>query len=961
MFKQIIAFALCLLLLASPSFAQEANKTKEWRVKPTEEFRGLWVTTVANLDYPTVPTADPKTLKEEADRILNDAAAIGFNAIVLQVRPSADAIYPSKLSPWSVYLTGEQGKAPTGGFDPLAYWIEGAHRRGLELHAWFNPYRVTRGKSELISTHIARKNPSWIVRHGADGNQYLNPGLYDVRKYITEVVMEVVRNYDVDGIHFDDYFYPGRDFNDAATFRTEGSGFATIDEWRVNNVDLLIKGVRDEIKAAKPDVAFGISPFGIWANRSSNSLGSLTSGHESYVSQYADTRKWVKYEWIDYIAPQLYWHIGYSIADYEKLAHWWAEVVRDTKVKLYIGLAGYKAGNADPSSPWHGVNEIQRQLDLNRSIPEIRGSILFRYQHLHSVNGLGSLMTANFSGKGRPAPQALVPESVLSVNRPTDDAWTRADKYFIGGASDPKLPLYLNGKLVEGRTKTGLFGLFLPLRDGENRFVFEQNGKKVTRVITKGGGSLAGPMKEIAIELTAPQTNQSLKPSQSLTLKASAPIGAIVTATLAGKKYTLVPTVASSQDPRPYATTFSLTVDAPNPPGNPRVVDHGHVRYQMSYGGKNYEALSPGTVRTIMHSAPYYAIVQKDNTDTYGDNSRQNGALYFLQQGMTDRIVSEDGNLAELSSGLWVRKDRIETSERRVGYNTIRRIDHREDPNNHYYRFTMNYAAVAYADYDGETVSLTVHDSTNSANFVATNPFLLGFAAKPEGSNTKLSFRFPEIGGYYLRSEENGFELVVRKKKVATSEDKPLSGISIMIDPGHGGSDSGAVSLYGLRFSEKHLMLHYSHKLREKLERLGAKVMMTRVEDQEVSLYDRLQLSRSLLPDLFLSLHADSMVETSDLSKISGFSIFYHDKLAARFAKQVKTRVVEELARKDRGAKEVNFYVVRGTWTPSVLLEAGFLSNPKECEELFDPAITDRYLDLIAGQIVSYFKSGSLK
>lgn len=343
------------------------------------EMRGIWVATSANLDYPTTPTTSDAALKSEADTIINDCYDMGMNAIFLQVRPAADAFYKSGYYPWSRYLTGTQGKAPANGFDPLAYWVEKAHAKGIELHAWINPYRITQAESDwnkLSPDNPAKGSCSNYVRK-CDGKYYFDPGEPAVRDLITDSVIEIVENYDVDGIHFDDYFYPEGSFNDSASYAAYGGGMNKAD-WRRNNIDKLIRRVNDAVHKADSQCVFGVSPMGIWANSGTTSLGSATRGGESYSQRYADSYTWVKNGWVDYIAPQIYWNIGYSIADYRVLANWWSDVVKNTDVELYIGIADYRADAS--SGVWQGTGELLRQLQLNDTLPEIDGEIHFRYK-----------------------------------------------------------------------------------------------------------------------------------------------------------------------------------------------------------------------------------------------------------------------------------------------------------------------------------------------------------------------------------------------------------------------------------------------------------------------------------------------------------------------------------------------------------------------------------------------------
>ena len=389
----IIAVVMLVWTVAGSLISVYGAEVKKASVS-TDGMRGVWVSTVLNLDYPSSPTIGATTLKGEADNIIAEAKSMGMNAIFLQVRPSADAIYPTSYYPWSRYLTGRQGEAPSNGFDPLAYWVKAAHASGIELHAWINPYRVTRS-GDADWTSLAANNPakgvlaSYVIKNGKD--YYFDPGEPAVRQYIIDSSVEIVKNYDVDGIHLDDYFYPGTDFNDTASFAKYGSGYSLAD-WRRNNVNQLINQLDTALHNAKKNISFGISPSGIWANKSSNPLGSNTKGKEHYSALYSDSVAWIKNGWVDYIAPQIYWSIGYNVADYKVLAEWWNGIVAGTDVSLYIGMADYRSfGVKDTSSVWYGTSELSRQLAVNRSLPNVKGEIHFRHKLMTSDSGIVNL------------------------------------------------------------------------------------------------------------------------------------------------------------------------------------------------------------------------------------------------------------------------------------------------------------------------------------------------------------------------------------------------------------------------------------------------------------------------------------------------------------------------------------------------------------------------------------------
>ena len=365
-------------------------------------MRGVWVATVANTDYPSRQGMTADELKSEADTILDNIAAMGLNAVFLQVRPSADALYQSDIFPWSCYISGTAGQAPDQDFDVLSYWVEAAHSRGLQLHAWLNPYRITRSGQEeldaLPETSPARQHPEWVVEY--DGNYYFNPGLPAVQQLVVDGAAEIVRNYDVDGIHLDDYFYPGTDFNDAAAYERYGADFDDIDDWRRDNVNDLIATLDETLHAINPELAFGVSPAGIWDNKADNPKGSETNGRSSYREIYCDSVEWIKRGTVDYICPQLYWSIGYEIADFEVLVDWWQDVVSTSDVALYIGIGAYRAAEAEPGDIWYGTAELERQLEMLDNSIDIQGEVFFSYSSLMDVQGCSDFLAAHYEVQG---------------------------------------------------------------------------------------------------------------------------------------------------------------------------------------------------------------------------------------------------------------------------------------------------------------------------------------------------------------------------------------------------------------------------------------------------------------------------------------------------------------------------------------------------------------------------------
>ena len=355
-----------LLLMAGGVFAQVQTGS----AYPKREFRAAWIQSV-NGQFRGMPT---EKLKQNLIGQLNSLQKAGINAIIFQVRPEADALYASRLEPWSRFLTGVQGKAPEPYWDPMQFMIDECHKRGMEFHAWINPYRAkTKGTVALSPIHPYNRNPERFVTYA--GQLYFDPALPENRKYICKIVRDIVTRYDVDAIHMDDYFYPypnpGEDFPDHVSFAQYGRGYSNKADWRRDNVNVLIKEIHETVRECKPWVKFGVSPFGIYRNKKNDPNGSDTRGLQNYDDLYADVLMWINNGWVDYNIPQIYWEIGHPAADYDNLIHWWAKHAASRP--LFIGQDVMRTVNkADARNPLQ--NQMPAKMKLQRSLPTVQGS-----------------------------------------------------------------------------------------------------------------------------------------------------------------------------------------------------------------------------------------------------------------------------------------------------------------------------------------------------------------------------------------------------------------------------------------------------------------------------------------------------------------------------------------------------------------------------------------------------------
>jgi len=437
-------FKLAVVLVFLAFFLVE-NSARETAVTPAFSFsktedttvKGVWAATIFGLDFPKNPTTDSSSLKYELDNLIEETKNMGFNTIYFQVRPASDAFYKSEIFPWSKYLTGREGVAPDNSFDPLGYIIEKGHENGIKIHAWINPYRVTASENETNT--IANKYSDLILNY--NGKLYFNPGLPEVNDLIAKGAAEIVKNYDVDGLHIDDYFYPGPDFQDDWSYSAYGGDYPDRDSWRRSNIDSLIVKLHNAVKSANPDVEFGVSPQGIWANAVNHPDGSNTNGRQAYFAAYADTRKWVKENMIDYIIPQIYWNIGYADADFKTLAEWWNSVAEGSDVKLYIGQATYRVSETTNSqSVWYGesgINEIKRQVELLSSLSNVSGYAMYRLKCI--------------------TPMPALVEAVTEINSKNNEKEIFSDLNLVKWAKADILKLYEKG-IVKG-LDNGTFGV----------------------------------------------------------------------------------------------------------------------------------------------------------------------------------------------------------------------------------------------------------------------------------------------------------------------------------------------------------------------------------------------------------------------------------------------------------------------------------------------------------------------
>jgi uncharacterized lipoprotein YddW (UPF0748 family)/N-acetylmuramoyl-L-alanine amidase len=930
-------------------------------ISDIEDLRGVWIASVSNIDFPSKPGLSAEKQMKELDSIISNAEYMGLNAIFFQVRPTGDALYKSSIFPWSAYLTGEQGKANDKDFDPLKYIIEQAHKKGIQIHAWINPLRLSMGTASnpdksidvLSKDNPAKKIPDAVVTT-ASGKLYLDPGNPEAIKLITDGVAEIVKNYDVDGIHFDDYFYPSKteaknneDFNDAATFEKYKGTFDNKDDWRRNNIDTLVKKTYDTVKSIKPEVQFGISPFAIWSNKDRNKEGSDTRGGIStYYDYYADSKKWVKEQYVDYIAPQIYWNIGFSVADYQVLLDWWKNVCSGTNVKLYVGHAAYKINDTTQANEWLDPLQIPKQIAMNRESKAVSGSIFYGYSKLNSNElGIKDKLHGIFAA-GRDAGSNVPEDRQLIISAPSNGYKTSSSKISITGSGDPDQPVYLNGNVIKA-SEDGYFTQYVDLKVGENSFVFKHKDKETVLKITRNAVTAA-----TAYNMTKPEFKPgSCSPTQSMTMKTGqkvqfscqAPAGAKVWVMIGKYKVNLTSTqsaAGSTLTPVKYTGTFTF----PAVSGSERVLSLGKPVFTLEYKGQKITSKMSNTISVQSSKYNKYAVVSTTDAEAVARSgpSTSYQRLTPLINGAADYVIGEQNGFYLLKSGVWTALSNVKiVNNKALAANYVSSMIVTKGDRYTDITFKMPVNAVFDVTAASNEIRLTLFNTKGSsaASSVPSNAVYSSIGFKNVSGNAQYTFKLKSADSYYgyYAQYKNGALVFSLKNapKISNSGERPLTGLKVLLDAGHGGKEWGAIGPmgeYGL--VEKQINLSIALNTRKYLKALGATVVMTRTIDKTVSLTERANLIREEKPDIAVSIHNNSMDVTADYSKNTGLLTLYSKDSGKAAAGFIQNALITALGRKDGGYRWQSLSVCTVTPSPAILIEGGFMSNPEEYQWL---------------------------
>ena len=938
---------------------------------------GAWVATVGNIDFPSKPGLSADELKAEIDAIVADCKAMGINAIFFQVRPEADALYESDIFPSSAHVVLKQGDELP--LDCLEYFIEAAHAENIELHAWINPYRISQpgtygtNLDKLAEDHPARLHPEWVVKH-TDGAMYFNPGIPEVRQLIVDGIMEIVNNYNIDGIHFDDYFYPDEDrlnFNDSETYNKYKQDGQSLADWRRSNTDLLILQVSSTIRAVRSDLKFGISPCGVWALKSNNPNGTdIKSSMESYYQVYADTRKWVLNEWIDYICPQVYWEINHSTAPFKPIVDWWNELVANVDVDLYIGIAAYRG---EAATAYKDPAEIKSQLEYLDKMQYVDGAVFFSYKNLKNNTagvkttvtekyGDGSTSTYEPTGPSEPvvgdSTELVIAFSSYTVSNDTEN-------HFILGVADPNYPIYVNGVEVTDRTSKGYFSYYIKgLKVGENVYTITQNNSVKTFTVTRAEKSSSSTtMSEFGFvkDSFSPLNDYANVSGSKLTVSCTATAGAKVYAKIGDYTVQLYSSTADSTDGTFKKAYYSGTFVMPEVEGNATI---GGVTFYAEKAGQNTVIVQLDNVVEAINDPDSYVVqVTKNLCDLMGSLDDDPDEYYSATAGSIDGVVAKWGGNTKLKSGNFIANSNVEKIEGTLTEVIVPVMMTSQSSDGKYTEISFLMSAqtihrIRMFDDRTEIVLYNVGMFPETLT-IEENPLFSSASYQKNGSTITVTLTHKKsmhIFGYKPEFK-NGLLVISFKNPISLKEgSQPLAGIKISIDPGHS-LNGGAVGPWGTtKWTEADWNYEIALLVNEKLQALGATTYMTHNREQIFDLDPIIEMYRAWEPDMNISIHYNYVPDDTNPATAKGSEAYYSYSSSKLLAKTVLDTFCNETGFYNRGHKGGYYKVSRFVDFPSILFETAFISNIEEYEWFTYDENKEKAAQAIVDGIVEYYR-----
>lgn len=920
----LLSFAI-ILVTAATSFAVTRLISEKLEIKSypqgipaaAEELRALSVCTKNNIDFPSAPNLPAKELKAQLDQLAQFAHTYGYNAIFFEAVPECDAFYHSSVLPSSAYWTGSQGTFTF--FDPLKYLTNITKEYGIQVYAVVDPFSIS--EKGLSDNSPAAKNPEWVT------NGFLNPEEPGVQKLVGKVVDELTSRYDIGGVvlsEVDNSIYQTAEHYSESVARIAAHAHDAIQQKDVQrlgmvvNSDSILSDAKDnlaELPVRKGDLDFIVAASSSKAG-SDALLSELSAWKELCASQSSASR----------------------------------------------AIRFYSLHAADDDQAFS--HQIDDSLYLEREIG-VSGTVISHYAALNTKERTAAYsLAATFSQVRSSAMPDLSYSRTFSIARPeqaltVDSSW---ESYFITGTSDPDKPLYYNGAEVKRAGKNGLWGVLVRVSYGTNSYVFEQDGVTNTATIIREQPGGTTPINTIVKSSAYPGSPEAVLYGQSLKLSCTAPSGGTVTATVAGITQALTQ-VSQAQNGMPATYQASLDLSPVAVPG--QVKNVGAVTYQLNYAGMNNSQQSAGEVYAAGEGAVPVAKM-KTFVVPVNQNAADDG-LYatILKQGCSDYILENIGSYYKLSFGGYVLKNAVELSEGVVtAENTVSVMSMSAAEKGERLILSGTSRPAFTGALTDNTLTVTLYhiagfENMNTSRLESRLCDSIESSVDVESGSVTLTFHLKEtteLNGWDVQFQGNDMMIYLRQKpKLQTDSAKPLSNVTVVIDPGHGGSDPGAAGIpYHEGPWEKTLNLANAYALQSRLEALGATVTLTQ-EDETMTLNDRMALAQTKDADVFISCHHNALSETADGNNAAGIEVFYYNDQSKDFADQIGSGLSELTGRKLRFTEQSWYRVTMMTACPSVLVESGFLCNPLEYEEIASDFAMQQYANAVADAVIKLF------
>lgn len=955
---------------------------------PNREVRGLWIPSVLNITFPSEQGLSADAMRAELDDIVRVARDANLNTLCLQVRPSSDALYRSDIFPTSAYLSGKQGQAADGDFDPLAYLCEIAaddeNGEPLAVYAWVNPLRVTSAGQDvslLSDNNPAVRHPEWTFTY--NNAVYYDAAIPEVRAMIAAGVTEICERYPVAGIIFDDYFYPypaadsaGKTIPvpDDKSFETYGGTFDSIGDFRRDNVNQMVRACYEAVKSVSEYLQFGIAPFGIWQNNDGSNGGSDTGGMESYSAIYCDPIAWMEGGYLDFLAPQIYWQFSTKVARYDTLVRWWNAKCDEYDTPMWISHAIFNYES------WANPGEMRNQIGFARAELSYRGSLFYGYPQLYdNTAGVTDEIRACYETDVTFFEKEQVTDAPadITVTVPYNNfRYDEAGTYLLGQSS-PHGTLFCNGQPVS-RTNSGYFSFYVPLSDGANTFVFVQNGEEYIHTVWKNASppkpetdeaDTQAPETETApiepiLRGASPASLTAIPWREGLTVSVTANAGAAVTVQLGDTHQTL-----TQGDPRADGTAVYQGV-LPLPKTEDGEAQHLGVLTFSSVFGEHALNTTGGEIHALGDGAVIGVAVEQNSTELkisptswyYDDyiptTAGMTVSAYDIRDGYARVLLA--GNTAYLDAdGITVTDDvtgsaefGVLTTERRDGETCL------------VIPSTANVPVNCVKEDETFRVTLYRGHTTADTADLSDNPILSSVSivngGEEESAYTVYRFTLHERDRFYgfrVLYEEGTIVIALREPmQTDLTSEQPLTGKTIVLDAGHGGEERGTLTPGTHNgYDEKDCNLAIVQALAPKLEALGAEVILLREDDSTVDIYARMDEIDILEPDLLLSIHQNSMPQNTDISHIRGVVGLYWTESGRSLADCVAEEIADALGRLKRDTTKQRLAMLRNYKFPSALIEVGFVTSAEEFEALVAPGGIELTASAITDGVMKWF------